>query len=275
MTNHRTPLVAALLLACAQLALAAPRHNDVTPPGGFLNACAAPFGGGGGFWAGENLTTPYSTCDAHYFVGSGSASGSASSSAPSVSNQSAGTAKMGWVQMSAENHSLAATSFAIGVVNGGYADTLTVQLAGHAGESANLLVHVKVDAAMWAAGLAGSSHVQVTPYLNKASIDASNPGYDDGSSNHPWGTSAQVADWGVGTYAVSAFDTLNVNEVVTFSVPVVIGNSFELGLYTLAAGGQRAQGGYGYPTETAEGGVSMTSFVAGASLMLGGQMHAG
>lgn len=275
MKTLHTPLVAALLLAGAQFAFAAPRQNDVVPPGGFVNACAAPSGGGGGFWAGDDFTTPTSTCDPHYFSGSGSASGSASSSAPSVSNQSAGTVKMGWAQMSAENHSLAATSFAAGMVNGGYADTLTVQLAGHVGESAYLLVNVKVNAAMWAAGYAGSSHVQVTPYLNKGALSSSNPGYNDGSSNHWWGTSNQVADWGVATYGINATDSLNVNEFVTFSVPVVIGNSFELGLYTLAAGGQRASGGNGLPTETAQGGVALTSFVAGASLMLGGQMQSG
>jgi hypothetical protein len=270
---QRNLSLAALLLSAAQLAFAAPQQYDVTPPGGFVNACATPSGGSVGGWAGDNFTPGTGNCSTHYFSGAGSASGSASYSGAPITNQSAGTAKMGWVQMSAENHSLAASSFALGAVNGGYSDTLTVQLAGHAGESANLLIKVQVSASMWAKGVAGAAGVEVVPYLNKGLILAIQPGYDDGSSNHLWSTDRQVAAWGVGTDYFNLNASLNLNEVVTFSVPVVIGQSMELGLYSFALGGQRASGGYGYPSETAEGGVSMTSFVAGASLMLGGVMQ--
>lgn len=275
MHTHRHLLAAAALVASFQAAHADPRQNDVLAPGGFVNACAAPSGGGTGWWAGDNFSPVSGNCDASYFSGAGTASSSASYNVAPISNQAAGSVKMGWVQMSAENHSLAASSFATGVVSGGYTDTLTINLSGHAGESAHLLVKVQVTAGMWAAGVAGASGVEVVPYLNKAMLSMANPGYDDGSSNHLWGTDRQVAAWGVGTDYSQLNASLNLNEVVTFSVPVIIGESLELGLYSFAIGGQRASGGYGYPTETAEGGVTMTSFIAGATLMLGGVAQQG
>lgn len=255
----------ALLSAAAQ---AAPRQQDVVPPGGFLNVCAAPSGGGSGFWAGDDITGQFASgnCNAHYFTTGGPVSGSASSSAPSISNSSAGAARMGWVQMVAENHSPAATFFAHAGVNGGYTDNLAVNLAGHAGESGYLLVRVAVMGTMWATAETGSAGFEVVPYVNKALISAANPGYDDGSSNHLWSTDRQVGAWAV----ASAPDaSMTVNEVVTFSLPVVIGQSMDVGLYANADAGQRSSGGF--PGWMANSGMQFTSFLAGASLMLDGQ----
>lgn len=254
-----------LLSAGAQ---AAPRQWDVVPPGGFLNACAAPSGGGGGFWAGDDITGQFASgmCNPHYFAPGGQVSGSASSSAPSIANNSAGAARMGWVQMSAENHSPAATFFAHGGVNGGFTDTLAVNAAGHAGESGYLLVHVAVVGTMWATAATGAAGFEVVPYVNNQLVNAVHPGYDDGSSNHAWGTDRQVGAWGVS----SAPDaSLAINEVVTFSLPVVIGQNMKVGLYANAEAGQRSSGGY--PGWLANSGVEFTSYLSGASLMLGGQ----
>ncbi|MDR7295380.1 hypothetical protein J2X16_000701 [Pelomonas aquatica] len=258
----------ALLPLCAQ---AAPRQLDIVRPGGFLNVCAAPSGGGGGFWAGDDITSPIAgACNAHYFAQGGPVSGTASSSAPSISNNAAGTAHMGWVQMGAENHSPAETWFAHGTVNGGYSDTLTVNLAGHEGESGHLLLRVAVAGTMWATGETGAAGFQVLPYVNKGMVSAANPGYDDGSSNHLWSTDQQVADWGVGSDASDPDNSLAVNEVVTFSLPVVIGQGLEVGLYSRAIAGQRSSGGF--PGWSANSGLAFTSFLAGgASLVLSGQ----
>lgn len=258
-------LLASLLGAGAS---AAPRQLDVLPPGGFLNACAAPSGGGGGFWAGDDISGQFvsGSCDPHFFDGLGASAGGASSSGPSISNSSAGAATMGWVQMGAENHSPAATPFAQGIVNGGYSDSLTVHLAGHDGQPGYLLLHAAVTGSMEATAETGAASIEVVPYVNKQLVSAANPGYDDGSSNHLWSTDRQVGAWGV----ASAPDaSLAVDEVITFSLPVVVGQGFELGIYADAAAGQRSSGGF--PGWSANSQVSMTSFLAGASLMLGDQ----
>jgi hypothetical protein len=264
----------AVIALCALLSAgvqAAPRQLDVIPPGGYLNVCASPSGGGSGFWAGDDLTSQFATgvCKPHYFS-SGTVSDSASSSGASISNSSSGAARMGWVQMSAENHSPAATFFAHGGVSGGYTDSLTVNAAGHAGESGYLLLRVAVIGSMWATAETGSAGFEVVPYVNHQMLSAVNPGYDDGSSNHLWGTDRQVGAWGV----ASAPDaSLTINEVVTFSLPVVVGQSMDVGLYSSADAGQRSSGGF--PGWMANSGLSFTSYLAGASLMLGGQNVAG
>ncbi|RZJ06875.1 MAG: PEP-CTERM sorting domain-containing protein [Rubrivivax sp.] len=245
---------------------AAPRQSDILPSGGFLNVCAAPIGGGGGFWAGDDITGQFAagTCNTHYF-NSGAVSDTASSSGPLISNNAAGAARMGWVQMSAENHSPAETWFAHGGVNGGYTDRLSVNAAGHAGESGFLLLRIAVNGTMWATAEAGGTGFQVVPYLNQAQVSAVHPGYDDGSSNHLWGTDLQVGAWGVGSAPDSS---LAINEVITFSLPVVVGESMDVGLYTHADAGQRSSGGY--PGWMANSGLSFTSYLDGATLMLGG-----
>jgi hypothetical protein len=264
----------AALALCGLLSVgaqAAPRQQDVVPPGGYLNVCAAPSGGGSGFWSGDDLSSQFASglCNTHYFS-SGTVSDTASSSGVQISNNSSGAARMGWVQMSAENHSPAATFFAHGGVSGGYSDSLTVNAAGHAGESGYLLLRVAVIGSMWATAETGSAGFEVVPYVNKQQLSASNPGYDDGTSNHLWGTDRQVGAWGV----ASAPDaSLAISEVVTFSLPVVIGQSMEVGLYSSVDAGQRSSGGF--PGWMANSGLSFTSYLDGASLMLGGQNVAG
>lgn len=260
----------AAIALCALLSAgvqAAPRQLDVVPPGGFLNVCAAPSGTGGGFWAGDDITGQFTSgvCNTHYFS-SGTVSGTASSSGVQISNNASGAARMGWVQLSAENHSPAGTWFAHGGVNGGYSDNLSVNAAGHAGESGYLLLRVAVIGNLWATAEAGGTGFQVVPYVNKAQISAANPGYDDGTSNHLWGTDLQVGAWGVGSAPDSS---LSLNEVITFSLPVVIGQSMEVGIYTQGDAGQRSSGGF--PGWMANSGLSFTSYLDGASLMLGGQ----
>lgn len=260
----------AAVALCALLsfnAQAAPRQFDVVPAGGFLNVCAAPSGGGSGFWAGDDITGQFASgsCNAHYFT-SGSVSGSASSSGPSISNNASGAAGMGWVQMGGENHSPAATFFAHGGVNGGFTDTLAVNAAGHTGQSGYLLLHVAVIGTMWATAETGSAGFEVVPYLNKQQLSAALPGYDDGSSNHLWSTDRQVGAWGV---ASAPNASLAINEVVTFSLPVVVGQNMDVGLYASADAGQRSSGGF--PGWMANSGLQFTSFIAGANLVIGGQ----
>jgi len=254
----------ALLSASVQ---AAPRQLDVVPPGGFLNVCASPIGGGGGFWAGDDISSQFAggVCKTHYFT-SGTVSDSASSSGVQISNSSAGAARMGWVQMSAENHSPAETWFAHGGVTGGYSDSLSVNAAGHAGESGYLLLRVAVVGTMWATAEAGGTGFMVVPYINHQMLSAANAGYDDGSSNHLWSTDRQVGAWGVGSAPDSS---LAINEVITFSLPVVVGQSMDVGIYTNVDAGQRSSGGF--PGWMANAGSSFTSYLDGASLMLGGQ----
>lgn len=265
----------AALSLCALLSVgarAAPRQLDIVPPGGFLNVCAAPSGGGSGFWAGDDITSQFASgnCIPSNFVPGGHVSVSTNSSAPSITNNATGAAHIGWVQMSAENHSPAATFFAHGGVNGGFSDNLTVNLAGHAGQSGYLLLRVAVVGTMWATAEAGSAGFEVVPYLNKGMLGAANPGYDDGSSNHLWSTDRQVGAWAV----ASAPDaSMAVNEIVTFSLPVVVGQSMEVGLYANVDAGQRSSGGF--PGWSANSGLSFTSYLAGASLMLGGQAMPG
>lgn len=256
--------IGALLPLGAQ---AAPRQLDIVPPGGFLNVCASPIGGGSGFWAGDDISSQFAggVCNTHYFS-SGTVSDNASSSGVQISNSSSGAARMGWVQMSAENHAPAATWFAHGGVNGGYTDSLSVNAAGHAGESGYLLLSVAVKGTLWATAEAGGTGFQVVPYVNQAQLNAANPGYDDGTSNHLWSTDRQVGAWGVGSAPDSS---LVINEVITFSLPVVIGQSMDVGIYTQADAGQRSSGGF--PGWMANSGLSFTSYLAGASLVLAGQ----
>jgi len=270
---HPRHFTALLALLIASASYAAPRQLDVSAPGGFLNACAAPSGGGSGGWAGDDISGGFVSggCDPHYFNSLSSANGAASSSGPSISNNASGWATMGQTLMSAENHSPAQTFFAHGAVNGGYTDQLTISLPGFNGQAGYLLLRVGVAGTLQASAETGAAGFEVVPYVNKQLLNAGNPGYDDGSSNHLWATDRQVGAWGV----ASAPDaSLAVNEIVVFSLPVVVGQALDVGIYAMAEAGQRSSGGF--PGWYANSQVQFGSFLAGAPLlMIGGQAQSG
>ncbi|WP_162247838.1 PEP-CTERM sorting domain-containing protein [Pelomonas sp. Root1237] len=230
-----------LCLALAGLASsvqAAPRHQDVTGPGGFMSSCAAPSSPGAPRTAGTDFTGGFASghCTVAYFTGNSSATTSDSYSSGNISNSTWGSVGIGHIHMRSDNNSPNNAFFAVAGSNGGFEDKLTLQWAGHTGQTVYMLVDMSIDGTLAAAGFAGRSQIQVTGYMNTFELSSSNPGYSRGNSDL-FATDRQRVAWGV---ASSPATSRVVDGHWTFSVPVVVGTAFDLGIYARAESGQRS-----------------------------------
>jgi hypothetical protein len=135
--------------------------------------------------------------------------------------------------------------FPAAIGQAGFGDTLTVSLQGQEGKAAFLLLDLQVHGVLDAGRNAGSSAFQVAVTKNNSLLSASNPGYERGSGNEI-GTDRQIPAWKASSFPPPTGPLSEhqvINEVVTFSVPVTIGTSFEMVVLGLSLSATRSQSG--------------------------------
>ncbi|RZI96362.1 MAG: hypothetical protein EOP39_28960, partial [Rubrivivax sp.] len=226
-------LMAGLLAGTAQ---AGPHAASVSAPGGFASACASDLSSGVGYTPGLDITASFNfwtghfACQSQVFAGAaGQAAAAAQWQAADASNQSAIQARMGRIHLAASNTALTTVMFPVAAAGGGWSETMSVNVAGHAGEAATWLFTVDATGLLSAGG--GSAHVMINAYKNGLELEMGVAGFDKGGSD-PLGTDRQRAVWGV-----SRSGSRNIVDTVTFAVPVTLGQSFVWGVYATASAG--------------------------------------
>lgn len=248
---HNNRFTTIRLLSTISLALAAlsanagPSQSDVTAPGGFVTSCALS-NAGSGFVPGSDLSSIFgaANCNSSLFSGSASASASKSYSSGATTNSSSGTVSLGQIHMSASNNAPNSSYFHAAASNGGWADTLTIDMPGLTGQSGIYLAKIDVTGTLAAHGFAGASSFNVTAYKDKAELLRSVPGFFGGAQATTGGTDRQRVSWGVATYGGSYNDASStIDDYVIFAVPIVFGESFSLGVYGYISAGMRSSSG--------------------------------
>jgi len=227
----RRALPAMLLsLAAAAATAAGPSHSTIVPPGGFASACASQISSGVTYTPGNDLTATFSfwpgqyTCSSETFAGAaGVAMADAQWSASGIDNSTQVRAEMGRIGFTADSHALGNKQFPVGVSGGGWADRMVVHLAGHEGEAAVWTFQMAVDGTLMAGG--GSTQVMMNGYINTQELASNVAGFDKGGSDG-FATDRQRVRW-----AMVGNGTRTVDDVVTFAVPITIGQSFNWGVY--------------------------------------------
>jgi hypothetical protein len=246
------PLAAlALVLAAPAQALVAVTPGDIVGTGIMAASCASLHGSGNGIGItgaiDSGLFADASTCADGALAGAVGSLPAASVFSNGMATSTAGaTASMGTLHLGSQLDTPggSAASFPRSVSQAGFGDTMTVNLAGHTGESGWLLVKLHVDGVLDASSNAGSASFQVAVTQNNALLAASNPGYDRGTGNEV-GTDRQVPTWTVASFPVPGplVDHQVVDETVTFSLPVTFGTSFEMVVLGLSISASRSSTG--------------------------------
>jgi len=230
--------VAALLLPVLP-ASATPSQSGSTSPFVLVASCAG-MTNGGSFTAGANLEAEFTAgsynCNSQ-LAASGGVSASASYASGQISNDAQGSVTYGTMHFAANNSAPSNSFFPSGKTTGGWADTWTISSPGLDGQAGRLVFTVDVTGTLHADGFAGSTRFQLLEYVNKqmvyrdAIFDAANPviGVSTDRQQRVW---ALASDW-------SNLDA-TVDETVTFTVPFVYGQSFELGIFGFLTAGMRS-----------------------------------
>ena len=231
--------VAASCVLFAACDAAAQFSQDLAPnPGGYIQAAATSADGSAATLPGEDLSLGLmgdagDILDGEFFTGIGNASASAGLLVGNITANASGVVVNGQVGLNASvdrpNSARAAAT-----VSGGFNDSLTVTPhdAVFLGAQAFLLVDVIVSGTVQAAGFSGSAEGEVMLYKNGVGI-ANNPLFDPGGlADDPSASSYQIASWQASTSFNGDTDSLTLaNEIATFSVPVVVGETFDVGMY--------------------------------------------
>lgn len=226
----------ALLTATA--ALAGPGQGSLVLPGGYATACASEISSSS-LLPGNDIAAHFvqfpgrNACQSQVFGGAAGQAGAAASwAAPDLANQSAIDVRMGRIGMLAQNDAPGGYTylFPVGVASGGWGDRLRVDLPGLEGQAAVWRFTIDVSGSMLNAQ-AGATSLEMTAFKDRVELRNNVPGYDRGDSD-PRATEWQRVGYG----ARYGADRL-VLDVVTFAVPVTIGQSFDWGVFaTLQAG---------------------------------------
>ena len=131
----------ALLAAGVAASLhAAPRHQDIVGPGGFMQSCAAPSSPGAPRTAGTDFTADFASghCVLAYFTGNGTASSADAYSSGNISNASSGSVGIGHIHMQSSNTS-PGNVLCHRSVEWGFEDRLTLNLPGQTGKTVYML----------------------------------------------------------------------------------------------------------------------------------------
>lgn len=231
------PLVQALLgaaaLSSASLAQAGPSQWQVNPPGGFASACASDLTAGVSFTPGVDIGSGaggnpgHFFCQGQFFSGAaGSATAAANWTTASVQNQSSAAVSMGRIGLQANDVAPVNEQFPVGVAGGGWADTMVIDLPGHAGQAAVWRFSMTAQGSLASNPVARAS-VMLNAYLNQTELMRDVAGFDIGGSDL-FATDRQRVAWS------STGSSRTVDDVVTFAVPVILGQSFAWGVYATA-----------------------------------------
>jgi len=230
MAKHLAPALACAAALSTLPAAAGPSQGGVNPPGGFVSACASDLSPGSGFTPGGDMLAVFSShpqsasCQGQYFAGTAGSTAAASYATSTMHSQSSVGATMGKIGFGASTTAPSMSFFAVGVGGGGWSDTVVVDLAGHSGEQAIWRYTMHVGGTMSSAGYAGAT-VLLNGYKNEVELLNSVAGFDRGDSD-AFTTDRQRVAWSV-HYNVGR----TVDDVVTFAVPVTLGQSFVWGVY--------------------------------------------
>lgn len=273
------PLLLAASMAAALPAFAAPKQSDVSPPGGFVAACAASVAGTNVMAYGAELAASWRhpsyadkhSCNAMEFSGAGgNGTASASFSAPRIANTAQGSAAMGLVRLAATNASPGKTYFAQGAANGGWSDRSTVTIDGMSG-SAVWLFDLAVSGTMHTIG--GAAGFGATAYKNATELSRYVSGFNPGGSD-VFTTDRQRVRWSVVAPDPATERSRDVMDVVTFAVPVTLGTSFVWGAYGSLYAGQRSAATGEERIESAEIDFLHTMrFLGTRGVLVGGELH--
>lgn len=239
---------------CLQAHAGAPvSPADLVGVGTMVATCSSLRGSGNGLGIGDVLGSGLfdsdTQCTGQAISGSSGATSSASSRANALANTSAsGQASLGTLKLYSELQTPggAAATFPVSITQAAFADTVTVNLAGHTGENGYLLVGVHVAGSLDAQRNAGSAALSVAAIKNDNTLSAFNSGYDRGTGNVT-STDRQTAVWAAASYPVPGplHDHQDIDQHITFSIPVTFGTSFEMELIALSISGTRNSTGSG------------------------------
>ena len=234
--KHLVVALAGAVALSALPAAAGPSQAGVSPPGGFVAACASEVSDGGQFLPGSDLAAKFtgypgrSSCQGQYFAGTAGSTAQASYSTAAVQTASSVGGTMGTIGFAASTLAPSNSMHAVSASGGGWSDRLVVDLAGHSGESAIWLYTMQVGGTMASTGAGvASASVRLSGFKNKEELFASVPGFDQGNSDGVV-TDRQRVNWGASQNVSRVVDDL-----VTFAVPVTLGQSFVWGVYATAS----------------------------------------
>lgn len=269
-----THLPLALPLLGAATVQAGPNQSTTPVPGGFVSACASPISSGTSWTPGLDLTAHFSTwpgratCDSSTFADLAIGSVSASQASGSTANQAAASAGLGVIHLSATNQGRYSDQFPIGVAGGGWRDTVTVELDGHAGQSAIWTFAVAVDGSLHAAD-GGSAKAMLNAYKNSQELNKNVAGHDRGNSDL-FTTDRQRVAWGVSRDGDRAID-----DRIVFAVPVTLGQAFDFGVYATLAASTAAYSGSNQLTHASGDFMHSFRYAGSWGLSVGGEQVSG
>jgi hypothetical protein len=236
-------LVAASAVLLALLALpaaAGPSVFNVVPPGGFATACGSDLSSSNAFIPGVDVSTigafsaGHFTCQSQTFAGpAGVGHAAAQWTVPNVSNSASSTAGMGLVQLQAQNTAPANVQFPAGVGTGGWSETMSITAPGLAGQAAVWTFAVEVQGTL-NTNSPNLARLFASAFKNQGELASNVPGFNLGGSD-VYGTDRQRVRWD----AASGVDR-TIDSVVTFAVPVTLGQSFNWGVYAALSAGMSA-----------------------------------
>jgi hypothetical protein len=253
-------IIAGCICAAAAFGAHAQQASAITAPGGFVTACASS-NNGAGFWPGANLANLYGASNCYSDYINVATHPTATAPAANGTSTAQGEVSMGAIHMKASNNSVN-YGFNAGGVNGGWTQRMHAT-GGTAGTAGYFQYDVQVDGALFAQGFAGAASVGVAAYKNGALVTqylpANAPKIIHGANEHPVSTSMQYSEWAVSSSGYfgpsdpywSASQSFA--DTVTFVLPVIYGQDFDLGIYAYALAGMRSASGVaGMSTSTVD-----------------------
>lgn len=247
-------LLLALVATPSQAVFPTPSASDVTGPGGYAAACASNLGAGFADSPhrpiSDGLYAQGTTCLAQFFTGNTTAATPTVSDA-SVQATGRASAGLGWGQMHASlDRGFGQGFFPAGRAGAGWADQVTLNMPNMQGQSGVFLAQLHVSGTL-TAGAAGGALFDLVVLRNKQTLHPGGMGFNPGTAAVAGGSqwlTWSLAGWQSGPKVI--------DEVVTLAVPVVFGQSFELGIWgrAVAATGNHVDAG----TAVADFGQTLT-----------------
>ncbi|MDZ4755482.1 MAG: dockerin type I repeat-containing protein [Phycisphaerae bacterium] len=249
MSRHDSALSIALATLgasiTANVAHAGLNYNIAPAPGGFVQACAGPSTGSGGWPGADHFSfyTPDSGANLveEAFTGDTTADASAMYAGGNTTNGANGLAGFGFIQLGATNDAPNNSFFAAGMANGGWSETFVISNRALTGQDGFMQFTLDVQGTLFASGFAGSAAFTVAGYKDTILLFA-NPLFDPGDSD-PISTDRQYGNWAVATFGNPPTASKTVDDTVTFAVPFTFGTPFKLGIYADARAGMRSSSG--------------------------------
>lgn len=245
MMTARAALTMGLVTAVMSLAgqaSATISQATIASPGGFMQVGATTVGESFTTALGDDLEFVYmgsgDVFDEAQFGGIGSAARSISTSFSGGSANAIGSVNLGQIKVASSSASTA-FGFVKGEAHGGFKDSLTISNAALDGQAGFHVFTIGVTGTLTATGISGRAYAEIGAFKDGVRTLV-NQYHDDGQSNNLFATGFQQGFWEASTATTNGFDQFIVNDTITFAVPIVFGQEFELGLYARAAGDKRS-----------------------------------